>query len=88
MPDLTFGQKYVGLTFNPSGREDVTKAKQGYADIIDQLHDAREAVGGHHAEDATGDPEAGEKSRLYSIAITKAQDAQMWAVKALTYEGK
>lgn len=79
---LTLGQKYVGLSFNPSGDPDVTKVKQLFAEIIDIMHAKRQTVGGHHAEDAGGD---GEASRLYSIAITKAQDAQMWAVKGLTW---
>ena len=41
MSEFTFGQKYVGLTFNPSGSPEVAKAKQLYADIIDQLNDLR-----------------------------------------------
>ena len=31
----TFGQKAVGLTFNPSGNDKVDKAKQLAADLID-----------------------------------------------------
>lgn len=31
---LTFGQKAVGLTFNPSGNDKVDKAKQLAADLI------------------------------------------------------
>ena len=42
---LTFGEKAVGLSFNPSG----------------------------------------ERRRMLSIAITEAQTAQMWAVKAATW---
>lgn len=33
--ELTFGQKAVGLTFNPSGAENVTRAKQLMAEVID-----------------------------------------------------
>jgi len=71
---LTFGQKAVGLTFNPSGDDAVTKIKQSYADIIDQLNEVRESEG------------RSEKARLASAAITEAQGAQMWAVKALTWK--
>jgi hypothetical protein len=71
---LTFGQKAVGLTFNPSGDDAVTKIKQSYADIIDQLNEVRESEG------------KSEKARLASAAITEAQGAQMWAVKALTWK--
>ena len=35
--ELTFGQKAVGLTFNPSGEDNVTKAKQLMAEAIDLL---------------------------------------------------
>lgn len=38
-PPLTFGQKLVGLTFNPAGDEKVNKAKQLCADLADLLHD-------------------------------------------------
>jgi hypothetical protein len=71
---MTFGEKAVGLSFNPSGDEYVTTAKRSYADIIDQLDSLRTS---------TSDPEV---KRLASIAITEAQTAQMWAVKALTWK--
>ena len=35
--ELTFGQKAVGLSFNPSGEDNVTKAKQLMAEAIDLL---------------------------------------------------
>jgi len=34
---LTFGQKAVGVSFNPSQNETVAKVKQQYADIIDNI---------------------------------------------------
>jgi hypothetical protein len=68
--ESTYGAKAVGLSFNPSQNSDVDKIKRLYAEIIDML-----AV--NHAN--------GEKSRLYHIAITQAQTAQMWAVKAITW---
>lgn len=73
MEELTFGQKAVGLTFNPSSSDVVTQLKQHYADIIDLLDDVRQI---------TEDPEV---RRLTSVAITEAQTAQMWAVKAVTW---
>ena len=72
--ELTYGEKAVGLTFNPSGDETVTAVKQRYARIIDELHDGR------------ANASSPEQARLYSIAITEAQGAQMWAVKALTWK--
>lgn len=74
MDELTFGQKAVGLTFNTSGDALVQAVKQAYANVIDDLANLREQ---------TNDPE---KKRLCSIAITEAQTAQMWAVKAITWK--
>lgn len=72
--DLSFGQKAVGLKFNPSGDEAVENCKMMFAALIDQQNDLR--------RDAGHDPE---KARLASIAITEIQAAQMWAVKAITW---
>jgi hypothetical protein len=69
--DLTFGETAVGVSFNPSGSEQVDKLKALYAQVIDILNDDR----GNHRD---------ERARLTSIAITEAQTAQMWAVKAVT----
>ena len=69
----TFGEKAVGLSFNPSGDEKVTKIKKLYAEIIDVLNDDR------------GD-NRDERARHASVAITDAETAQMRAVKALTFE--
>lgn len=72
--ELTFGQKAVGLNFNPSGDDAVGQVKQGYANIIDQLNDLRTKS------------ESPEQKRHCSIAITDAEAAQMRAVKALTWK--
>ncbi len=72
--ELTYGEKAVGLTFNPSGDEKVLKVKELYAQIIDLCNDLRTEAG------------QGEKDRLLSVAITGAQSAQMWAVKGITYQ--
>lgn len=74
LKELTYGEKAVGLTFNPSGDNDVNNVKKLYAEIIDLLNVLKsEASSGEHA-------------RLYSIAITEAQAAQMWAVKGITWK--
>lgn len=72
--ELTFGEKAVGLTFNPSGDSAVITTKKYFAQIIDDMNSLRSI---------TVDPEA---KRLFSIAITEAQAAQMWAVKAITWK--
>jgi hypothetical protein len=74
MTEQTFGQKAVGLSFNPSNDSSVDNLKRLYAGIIDVLHACRLE---------NGSPEV---KRLASIAITEAQGAQMWAVKAVTWK--
>ena len=69
--ELTFGEKAVGLTFNPSGDARVQRLKVMYAAIIDELDAMR--------------CDRSEQARLASVAITEAQGAQMWAVKAATW---
>lgn len=72
---LSFGEKAVGLTFNPSGDENVLAIKRLYADIIDRLNILREQAG-----------RDGGAGRHYSVAITDAETAQMRAVKAITWK--
>lgn len=36
---LTFGEKLVGLTFNPANDDKVSKAKKLFADLADLVHD-------------------------------------------------
>lgn len=71
LSELTYGQKLVSLNFNPSENEDVKKIKTLYASVIDKMNDLRSSTGSQ------------EQKRQCSIAITEAQTAQMWAVKAL-----
>jgi hypothetical protein len=70
---LSFGEKAVGLTFNPSGDNRVNEMKQLYARIIDLMDEFR------------GQSSDSEQKRLASVSITEAQGAQMWAVKAITW---
>ena len=72
---LTFGEKAVGLSFNPSGDPDVNEFKRLYAKIIDLCHAKRASL-----------MQGSEAHRLYAVAITTAQDAQMWSVKAATWK--
>lgn len=72
---LTFGQQAVGLSFNPSGDDKVSMIKKQFADVIDSINDVRE---NSYVE--------AEVYGMCSIAITEAQTAQMWAVKAVTWK--
>lgn len=71
---MTFGQKAVGVSFNPSNDNAVDRCKQLVANSIDQLHAIRE------------NSTSGEVKRMCSVAITEFQTAQMWAVKAITWK--
>ena len=73
---LTFGEKAVGLSFNPSGNPEVAKCKKGFADLIDQLNDFR---------NESNPSLSNEAKRHASVAITELENAQMRAVKALTW---
>ena len=73
--ELTYGQKAVGLKFNPSGDDAVANIKQAFADAIDLIQAER-------AKDTT----PSEKGAMLTLAIREAQSAQMWAVKAVTWE--
>ena len=71
--EMTFGEKAVGLTFNPSCDPTVEAIKRKCADLIDEIHELR-----------TNQPN-GEIARMASLAITEIQAGQMWAVKAATW---
>jgi len=71
---MTYGTKAVGLGFNPSGDSEVHRLKSLFAEIIDLCNENRKQVN------------SPEQARLYSVAITEAQTAQMWAVKAVTWK--
>ena len=71
--ELTFGEKAVGLTFNPGGDPAVHECKRKFAEVIDHMNALRL------------NSDSAEVKRMASIAITEAQGAQMWAVKALTW---
>lgn len=71
--EMTFGEKAVGLTFNPSNNEAVQQLKEKAAAFIDNCDGFRNAT------------DDGEVKRMLSVAITEAQTAQMWAVKAVTW---
>lgn len=70
---LTFGEKLVGLNFNPSNDDKVSKAKRLCAELADLLNDDR-------AERETTQLE----SLLFPQTVGKILDAQMNVVKLLT----
>lgn len=69
----TFGERLVGITFNPSADDKVSKAKRLCADLADLINDENESR------------EASQFSqRLFSHAVGEILNAQMNAVKVLT----
>lgn len=72
--EMTFGEKAVGITFNPSNDQTVQAIKQKCAELIDEIHELRR-----------NQPNS-EIARMASIAITEIQTGQMWAVKAATWK--
>lgn len=74
--ELTYGQKLVGLTFNPSGDSRVNAIKQSAADMIDNVRDANNAEGVKEGTDA---------AFLSDYAIQAILTAQMAAVKRVTW---
>lgn len=70
---LTYGEQAVGITFNPGANPEVENIKYRFAQVIDTLHERREAT-----DDA-------ELKSMLTAAIQNAQTAQMWAVKAITW---
>lgn len=71
--EQTFGEQAVGLSFNPGGNPDVEACKREFAAVIDRMNDLRSRS------------ESADVKRMASVAITEAQTAQMWAVKAITW---
>lgn len=71
---LTYGQKAVGVNFNPAGDPVVGAVKESSAKLIDQMDELRKTT------------TSSEVKRHASIAITELESACMRAVKALTWK--
>ena len=72
-PELSFGEKLVGITFNPSNNGDVAKIKTKIAELANLLYQRNE------------DNETSQLSKaIYDAAIVSLLEAQMLAVKYIT----
>ena len=67
---MTRGEYRVGITFNPSNDDTVSKIKRAAADLIDMI------------ETIPADTE--DRPRLKALAQTAIEEGAMWAVKAAT----
>lgn len=70
---MTLGEYRVGISFNPSGDDEVARIKRAAADLIDLIRGIPD-----------GSDYAPERKRLKALAMTHVEDAAMWAVKAAT----
>lgn len=75
--ELTYGEKAVGITFNPGGMPEVNKIKQLAAALIDEINDQRTK-----AKEAGN----GEKIAQFTLAERRIQEGQMWGVKSATWQ--
>ena len=76
--EMTRGEKLVGINFNVGGSDAVAECKKRFAEAIDQL-DA------HRDDELNRGTLNAIKDKLIGEAESRIIDAQMWAVKALTY---
>lgn len=72
--NITLGQKLVGISFNPSSMPSVDEVKQKAAELIDAVH--------ANMPDSTSE----EALMIHNEALRRIMDAQMWAVKAITWK--
>lgn len=82
--ELTFGGKSVGLSFNPSAVAEVDEIKSKAAEFVDAIVGAT----GHKILpelQEEGTKLDGGVVAMRKLALRKAQEASMWAVKAATY---
>lgn len=70
---MTFGEKLVGLTFNPSGDPKVQKIKELAAQMADLLEEVNKSQESSYLGNT-----------FYGGAIRRILDAQMYSVKFLT----
>jgi hypothetical protein len=86
--ELTFGEKLVGLTFNPSGDQKVQRAKELCAELADLLNE------NYNNPYQEGDLDKGIapgysdqlKESIFQHTIGEILNAQMNVVKLLTFK--
>ena len=79
--ELTFGQKLMGVKFNPSNREDVDFTKASFAKLADLVEEDFNTKTNFNQI-----PASWELKVLMKNAITQLINAQMAVVKVLTFE--
>jgi hypothetical protein len=77
--EQTFGQKLVGLTFNPSGNEKVQRVKELCAELADILEEAKQESFDEGTFNSLYE-------KLYNHSVGEILNAQMNVVKVLTFK--
>jgi len=78
---MSTGKYRVGIGFNPSGDTSVDRIKRAAADLIDIIEaEVQMQAASSTAESAR----EAERMRCRALAMTAAEEAAMWAVKAAT----
>lgn len=78
--ELSFGQKAVGLTFNPSNNPDVDYIKSQIALVIDRINDIKSSL------DTIEGKASWTRNVLFTAAFNTLVAAQMAAVKYVTWK--
>jgi len=78
-PTWSFGEKLAGTTFNPSNDSDVDRVKQSAANFMNEIDNANRntkvSLGGQDTLNS-----------IWEAAKMRALEAQMLAVKAITWK--
>jgi hypothetical protein len=83
--ELTFGERLVGLTFNPSGDPKVQRAKELCAELADLIND--NTMESHNKTSDLLTSNLSEiKNNLLNNTYCEILNAQMNAVKVLTFK--
>lgn len=81
----TYGERIVGVKFNPSGMNEVDEVKQFFAKLIDDAHARHDIALSGGVFPQTRDEAVGAASRafVHQEAISKLSDACMAIVKSI-----
>lgn len=74
---LSFGEKLVGIEFNPENIDKVAKVKSLFAEIANVLHDDRQSADKNNSSLS---------EQVYNHAIGEVLNAQMSVVKYVTFK--
>lgn len=86
MKNLTFGEKAVGIEFNPSNDGNVNKVKSLFAEILNIVNDYKEEKLKEAAIENTKFPLSWFQNIFFTQSFNAIITAQMCVVKFLTWK--